>query len=91
MRKLYFEYPTQVLFYNAAQKGWMAGIAYQDIIIDVNYGEAYSIPDIYKKSPWSMDKPIITYNIWISLTKEMVNDRVPGFIWEQGILREQKK
>lgn len=92
--KKYFEIPTQVLFYSKAEGGWAGGIAYKDTVIDIGYGDAYPIEEIYQTKPeWLNHDPIFLYYDWCSLTKEMVGETIPpNLVWKtSSVLIEKEK
>lgn len=66
---LYYEYPTQVMFYRNTTELYSYGIAFKDTIIDGLNGDIYKIKDI--------EKPIYDYEYWVDLTGEIYGGVYP--------------
>ena len=60
---LYFDIPTQVAFWEAEQKRYLAGIAYGTEIICGCCGGIIEITEVYEFAPKDV-KPIIIYDNW---------------------------
>ena len=60
---IYYEHPTQVMFYREDIDSYSYGIAFESIIIDGSNGDVYKIRKI--------KKPIYEYSYWVDLTEQI--------------------
>lgn len=67
----FVEIPTQVMFFDKDEEVWSAGIAYRDVIISAEYGNAIPIDQFLKDNP---AKPaIIPHSEWFNF-EEYITD-----------------
>ena len=73
MRYTYFDFPTQVRFYDVDGDKWIGGIAYKDKIICGCCGGLFSIEEIYGLAPETLEEePIRVYKDWVDLSSAIM-------------------
>ena len=79
MEKTYFNKPTQVLFADPDNSGkWLAGIAYEDVIICGCCGSVFEIADIVDCAREDgINWAIHEYDEWIDIGDAIVGDELP--------------
>lgn len=70
--EFYYAKPTQVLFYDADEGQWLAGIAYMDEIICADCGCIWFLEDIVQLAREDGElNPIRNFTYWVDLTLEI--------------------
>ena len=72
MRHTYFDFPTQVRFYDVDGVKWTGGIAYEDKVICGCCGGLFSIEEIYEFAPKTLEEPIRVYKDWVDLSSAIM-------------------
>ena len=72
MRHTYFDFPTQVRFYDVDGDKWIGGIAYKDKIMCGCCGGLFSIEEIYEFAPENLEEPIKVYKNWVDLSSAIM-------------------
>lgn len=73
MRKLYFDAPTQIAFWDEEQELYVGGIAYGDEIICGCCGGVLEIKEIMESAPNGI-APIIPYERWANVSFDIMRD-----------------
>jgi hypothetical protein len=89
-KKLYFEKPTQVAFWDDGLEKYVGGIAYQDEIICGCCGGVLSIEELYEDAP--PDRiPVYSYPIWSDLSVDIAGDYFPTKEEEAEWMKQNQK
>ena len=78
-KKMYFESPTQVAFWDTDGDHYVGGIAYLDEVICGCCGGITSIEEIYEFAPEFIKEPIVEYDTWVDLEEAICGDEKPVF------------
>ena len=78
-KKLYFEVPTQVAFWE--DNHYIGGVAYGDEIICVCCGGVVSIEEVYEFAPEGIE-PIVAYDIWRDVNRNILDVNEENFRME---------
>ena len=78
-RKLYFDVPTQVAFWE--DNHYIGGIAYGAEIICSCCGGVVEIAEVYEFAPEGVN-PVVEYRDWIPFDAEILHDDEQFFEWE---------
>lgn len=71
---MFFEVPTQVKFYEAAEEDYIGGIAYRNEIICGCCGSVFEISDVIAKAEEDgIEEPIIKLP-WIDIQSEIIGE-----------------
>ena len=71
----YFDYPTQVKFYNAVNGYWFGGIAYKNEIICCCCGGIVSIDEVLADAEEAgISQGIKPYSFWVPISEEIIGD-----------------
>lgn len=83
MTKTYFDQPTQVIFWDAAEKDYVGGIAYHDEVICGCCGGVFEIKDLLDDAEEDGVQAIYEYKYWVDLSAEIEGDAYPEDFYEK--------
>lgn len=89
-KKLYFEKPTQVAFWDDCFEKYTGGIAYQDKVICGCCGATFSIEDLYESAPHNRI-PVYPYPSWLDLSLGIAGDYFPTEEEEVEWMKQNQK
>ena len=74
----HFDVPTQVAFWDYAQRRYIGGIAYGDEIICGCCGSIVEIAEVYDFAPSGVE-PIVIYKNWVNFNEWIIGDKEAAF------------
>lgn len=77
MKKMFYETPTQVAFFDVDNNQYIGGIAYKDEIICGCCGGIVPIEEVYEYAPDDI-VPIRDYSEWVDINEAICGDEKPN-------------
>ena len=71
---MYFNKPTQLMFWDSDSGTYLGGIGYRDEIICGCCGGVFEIEEIIEDAKNDGVAPIIPYELWVDLVSEIAGD-----------------
>ena len=81
--KTYFDQPTQVIFWETAQKDYVGGIAYRDEVICGCCGGVFEIADLLDNAEEDGVQAIYEYKLWVDLSSEIEGEAYPADFYKK--------